>query len=65
LQGHDGDVVRTVAGAAVGEGLTQAFGVWVGAPGGHLGQGGQALVDVVRAVFDEAVGEEDQGGSAW
>jgi hypothetical protein len=45
--------------------LTQALGVRVGVPGGHLGQGGQAFVDVVRALFDETVGEEDQGGSAW
>jgi hypothetical protein len=45
--------------------LTEAFGAWASVLCGEPGQGGQAFVDVVPAVFDEAVGEEKEGGSAW
>jgi hypothetical protein len=48
----------------IGEGTAQAFRRLVGMLYGEPGQGGQALVDGVLALFDKAVGEEDEGSAA-
>jgi hypothetical protein len=63
-QGQNGDVVRTVAGVVVEEGMAEPFGGLAGVLCGEPGQGGQALGEGVLVVFDEAVGEEDDAGAA-
>jgi hypothetical protein len=64
MQGQDGGVVGAVTGGVVGEGTAEAVGWLSGLIRGDSGQGGQALVDGVTAVFYEAVCEEDEGGAA-
>jgi hypothetical protein len=48
----------------IGKGTAKAFRRLVSVLCGELGQSGQALIQGALALFDKAVGEEDEGGAA-
>lgn len=61
-QGEDGHVVVSVAGVVIGQGLNEVRQGQGRVGGCEFRQCVQALVEGVRGVFDEPVGEEDHGG---